>query len=212
MKKFIIPVLAAATFLAGGQLFAQQKKNFINASFNVSNEKYKYTANGNQYDNSNTNFSISPAYGYYFRERWAIGIAVGYGHSKKGSSENGPQTKTQLFSVSPFVRYEQPIWSSHLSVYTDGSLYFNSAKSDSYHEPNWTQDSKSTNYGLSIVPGLLFHLTPSFSLTANMGSVFAAGSGTQKQTGGDFKTTNTSVGLFKNFGFNNFTFGINFHF
>lgn len=212
MKKFIIPVLAAATFLGSGQLFAQQKKNFINASFNVSNEKYKYTLNGNQFDYSTSNFSISPAYGYYFRERWAIGIAAGYSSSKRDASDKGPETKVQLFSINPFVRYEQPIWSSHLSVYTDGSLYFNSAKSDSYYAPNSTRESKSTGYGLSVVPGLLFHLTPSFSLTANMGSVFAAGSATQKEEASDTKTTNTSVGLFKNFGFNNFTFGINFHF
>lgn len=211
MKKIVIPVLAAAAFLGSGQLFAQQKKNFISAGAGYADRNDIYeTGTGAIGKNSSHYVNISLAYGYYFKERWAIGILGGY---SSNTSDNTIPSKNSGWNVGPFVRYEQPIWNSRLSVYADGAALANFGRVDADTEPVTGlhyREQKTSGYNLSITPGLLFHLTPSFSLTANMGSVFAAGVRTTKV--GSTKSTSSEAGLFKDFRLNNVMLGINFHF
>ncbi|NML39270.1 hypothetical protein HHL17_18870 [Chitinophaga sp. G-6-1-13] len=213
MKKTTITVLAVAAFLSCNQLFAQQKKNFISAGFNVYNQKYESErGNGSVSNSSNTYFDFSPAYGYYFRERWAIGIQGFYGNQGSKPADE-PERKGRNWGVGPFVRYEQPIWGKYLSVYTDGLLMAAFVKTDGFMSGgNYYNERNISTYSLSVVPGLLFHVTPSFSLTANLGSAFSANTKKDKVEGTGTKSTDTNVGLFKNFGLNNVSFGINFHF
>nr|WP_295870191.1 outer membrane beta-barrel protein [uncultured Chitinophaga sp.] len=211
MKKIVISVLAAAAFLGSSQLFAQQKKHFISAGAGFSDQNNIYAAGEGAIGRSSAHYvNISLSYGYYFKERWAFGILGAYSTT---NSDNTMPSKSSNWNVGPFVRYEQPIWNSRLSVYADGAALASFTKIDADTEPVTGvhySEQKASGYNLSITPGLLFHLTPSFSLTANMGSVFAAGVRTTKV--GSIKSTSSEAGLFKDFRLNNVMFGINFHF
>ncbi|SKA43056.1 hypothetical protein SAMN04488128_10690 [Chitinophaga eiseniae] len=210
MKKVIIPLLAAAAFLNSGQLFAQQKKNFISVAAGYSDASNIYDYGTGLTKTTTRSLNIGPAYGYYFRERWAVGIQGSYNNY---DSDNAVPMKSSVWNVGPFVRYEQPIWDNRLSVYTDGFVYAGFGKTDSYSEAGgarYYRERTTTSFDLSITPGLLFHLTPSFSLIANMGPVFRAGVQTEKVS--EVKANSSNVGLFKGFGLNNVMFGLNFHF
>ncbi|MGN7823932.1 hypothetical protein ACTJJB_27660 [Chitinophaga sp. 22536] len=215
MKKIIIPVLAAASFLNCSQLSAQQKKNFISAGFSVSNKKKQYDlGSGITGKTTNNTYTGIAAYGHYFRERWAVGVQAWYVNTAS-SPMNEAETKSSKVNFGPFIRYEQPIWSNRLSVYADGAFNAGLGKAQASGLPgtdNYHPERNSSSFQLSIVPGLMFHLTPSFSLTANMGNFFLASTQTDKVKGTSEKTTMTDVGMFKDFGFNSVVFGINFHF
>ncbi|WP_212004281.1 outer membrane beta-barrel protein [Chitinophaga sp. HK235] len=209
MKQIFLSVLAVSAFLSSHTLRAQQKKNFVSLGFNYYDSNTKPTEGGRYPEKvSSSGFSIAPAYGYYLNEHWALGIQLSYSSSKQGIS----QYKTNFWTISPFVRYEQSIWNK-LSVYADGSLGVTFGSIDAHSDwPNnvYYPKTKETNYGLNITPGLLFHITPAFSVTMNLGSMFSANRTTTDV--GDTKNNYTQVGLFKNFGINNIQFGVNFHF
>ncbi|RBL90779.1 outer membrane beta-barrel protein [Chitinophaga flava] len=210
MKRILLSVLALSAFLYSHTLQAQQKKNFISVGFNYYDSNTKtpewVSHPGNVHSSG---FSVAPAYGYYLNEHWALGIQLSYSSSKQGMS----QYRTNFWTISPFVRYEQSIWNK-LSVYADGSLgtTFGSIEghSDWPNSTSYYPKTQETNFGLNITPGLLFHITPAFSATMNLGPVFSANRTTIDKEGN--KDNFTNVGLFKSFGINNIQFGVNFHF
>jgi len=82
----------------GFSAFAQteQSSKFIGGSFEIRTESTS--------ENSNTYFSISPHFGYFLKDQWAIGSGLGFSIYSNIDGET-----STIFSISPFTRYYVPV-------------------------------------------------------------------------------------------------------
>jgi opacity protein-like surface antigen len=207
MKKVVIPVLMAAAIMSAINANAQQKKNFISGQIGFNSSKQETSG---QADIKRSGFSIGPTYGRYLNEKFSFGIGLGYASSKEDDNPSSSLNKVKSFNVTPFLRFEQPLWNSKISVYNEigVSAGYGETKSD---RNNFT-DSKIRNLSLYYTPGLMFNFTPRCAMIASLGSLLGASVTTSERLNGSSKTTESRAGVISGFGINSVQFGFLFRF
>ena len=128
MKHFLLFTLVI--FPLSFSAFAQtaQGSKFIGGSFQITTES---TA-----ENSNTSFDISPKFGYFIQDQWAIGSGVGL-------SIRTHEETTVFFSLSPFTRYYIPIVENQFFIFGEAAI-------------NAGFGHDVSRFGFSVAPGFAF--------------------------------------------------------
>jgi len=170
MRKFLI--ILAITVIAI-QVKAQW---FIGGDIgvNVSNikENREYSEGGININNTEAGFSIAPRFGYYFNNKFALGLSVSVGANFK-INESYSNTKYQEYSVRwgafPFVRYS-------VFTYKKFSIILQGSSGVGGSHGFWKVENLNTERGLNalairvinISPILGFNLTDHFQLVAGL--------------------------------------------
>lgn len=114
-----------------------------------------------QGDDKNTLITVMPEFGYNLDESWAVGITLGYGHSKdtakKGSVESS--VKTDVFQISPYARYTFAKFDK-VNLFIDGGVDYVHTK---------IGDAKNNAFGVGLKPGVAVNLTEKLSFVAHVG-------------------------------------------
>ncbi|PSL42488.1 outer membrane protein with beta-barrel domain [Chitinophaga niastensis] len=211
MKKLILPVLMLAIAMSASQVNAQQKKNFISGG--ISYNSSKNHQEGVFSDQKNTMFSVAPSYGRYLNEKFSIGVTVAYNYVKTGRSINQNPAKSSGASFGPFVRFEQPLWNSKVSVYSEAGITAGFGKTTTtYENPNYSITYKNNSFGVYYTPGLMFNFRPRVAVLASLGSLFSIQHTVSKPEDEKSKITATTAGITSGFGLNSIQFGFMFRF
>ena len=111
-----------------------------------------------QGDNTNTVIKIMPEIGYNLSENWAVGIALGYGHSKNTVSANGVDVsvKTDVFSINPYARYTF-VKFEKVNLFVDGGVGYTHTKAG---------DAKNNQFAIGLMPGVAVNLNEKLSFVA----------------------------------------------
>lgn len=184
MKKILFSV---STLLAFGVMSAQEEPAttgfkqgdaLITGSVSFNSQK--------QGDAKNTSFSIAPSAAYFVTSNIALGVNIGYRHSK--SKVDNTDNESTFNSISPgiFGRYYFTP-ANKFSLFADVETAYVSTKS----ETNSGVDYKTTGFSASAGPGFNYFLTNHLALETVFG-VLSYGS--QKPENGD-STSNFSVNL-----------------
>ena len=137
-----------------------------------------------------TQVTVLPELGYNITDQFGVGTKVGVQYRKAGSEE-----KT-VFQVDPYIRYTF-FKTGNLRLFVDGGVDLGVGRADG---------STAVEYGIGLRPGLTYHITKSFSLTAHVGFLgYQSGNHAAKANGCD-----ENWGL--NLNSNNLLFGISYHF
>ena len=151
-----------------------------------------------QGDNTNTVIKIIPEIGYNLSENWAVGIALGYGHSKNTVSTNGVDVsvKTDVFSINPYARYTF-VKFEKVNLFVDGGVGYTHTKAG---------DAKNNQFTIGLMPGVAVNLNEKLSFVAHVGFLGYKydkddyeGAKAANTFGLDLDGTNLSFGLYYNF-------------
>ena len=102
-----------------------------------------------------TTIAIAPEIGYTLDESTALGIAIGYGHSKAGD------IKSDVFSVSPYFRYTFAKIGA-VGIFADAGLDYTHTK---------VGDLKNNAWGLGVKPGLAIAVNDKLSFVTKVGFI-----------------------------------------
>lgn len=157
MKKIIMmAVMAVAAVSANAQVW-------VGGSLGFNTEKAKF---GDVELSSGTSFEISPEVGYNLNEKWAVALALGYSHNDNttinfaGMEVEGMSNQ---FSIKPYVRYTF-VKSGNFSAFCDGVLDYSTTHINGV-ENNFN------SWGISVVPGIAYAISPKVSLIARLGKI-----------------------------------------
>ncbi|MFB6457930.1 outer membrane beta-barrel protein [Chitinophaga sp. Hz27] len=207
LLKRVIPVLMLTVALSAVKSQAQEKKNYISGTIGFNNSKQE--ANGDEIKSND--FTIAPTYGHYISNKFSIALSVGYSHGTGDQKLSGATTKSDGFHVSPFVRFEQPIWSDKLSVFNDVGLMYLHNKTTVDTKGSDQQESSLNMSMLFYRPGLLVNLTKRSAITLSLGELLTVAHSVNKSPTGS-TTTQTSAGIQSGFGINSLSFGFQYKF
>lgn len=157
MKKIMmIAVLAVAALSANAQMW-------VGGSIGFSTDKTKAE---DIEVSSGTNVDLSPEVGYNLNEKWAVGMALSYGHysaktyTYAGESVSGMANQ---FSIRPFVRYTY-VKVGNFSAFCDGLLTYGTAHIQG-------MDNNFNESSVGIAPGISYAISPKISLVAILGGM-----------------------------------------
>lgn len=191
MKKIMmIAVMAVAALTANAQ-------TWVGGNIGLHTEKTKFESTELY---SGTNFEIAPEIGYNLNDKWAVAIALSYGHyANKVVSFAGQDISgtANAFSIKPFVRYTF-VKAGNFAVFCDGVLDYSSL-----HINGVENNLNST--GVAFTPGISYAVSPKVFLVAHVGELsydhtwFDAGVGTVKDNAFNIGLTNAiSFGAYVN--------------
>ena len=193
MKKIITTTLLLVSLAVASQ--AQDRKFWVSGSLGFS------SAEADASTKMNT-LSIQPKFGYFFSDRWGVGISLGL---SRGEFEIGNTfADFQEFSVAPFARYIFLRWKA-LTLFVDGGIDFSDFTGDTDFEDDVVEDARLSSFGFFVKPGFSVRLTDRFSLVGNT-NFFSADHAWNDQT------ASWSAGLNSPFNLDNFTLGFSFKF
>lgn len=220
-KKYLFPAVTAAMLFIASSLLAQEaprKKFFVGASFGFSsakNETVMTDASGTPrgvIENKYTFWHASPQFGWFVRDRFAIGVEGSYGHY----ASDGPDP-AKKWGAGIFGRFLVPMWTSRFSIFND--LVLNADHTNTYTFGTVPIRYKINTAGLYYRPGLQFRLKSNINLLASMGNVFGYTYRTEKRTPfanalnyPETKSSSHTVGFNDRFNINDLSIGANFLF
>ena len=183
MKKIVLTLLSLITIVTVSAQesklsrdYPNLKKIYMGSTFSLWHDK----------DIDKTTFQIAPEVGYNFTDKWALGVALGYGHYKTGS------IKANAFALTPYVRFTC-FRKGIVRLFTDGNIGFST-----YKEKN--QDA-TNGFIIGIRPGIAIDLTNNLYILARYGFLgycddyAMLGGGTQSIGGINWDTTTLNFGL-----------------
>lgn len=144
MKKVLF---AAFLLVSSNAIFAQINKGQWLVGGNISFSQSQY---GDVKDSKETVFSIQPNAGYFFIDKLAGGLRLGYSSDKLKTADDA----TTAFSVAPFARYYFLDAAQKVNIFADASYGFGSAGA---------KDKNSFNY-YQFMAGPAVFLTPNTAL------------------------------------------------
>ena len=222
-KKYLSAAFTAAMlFATTSSLLAQEtprKKFFVGTSFGFSSSTRETVkmdvgtgAPTGVTEMKYTYWHVAPQFGWFIRERFALGVEGSYGHY-----ENVGPDYAKKWGAGIFGRFLVPIWTSRFSVYND--LVLNFDHQNSYSHSTVPFRNKFNTVGLYYRPGLQFRLKSNINLLASMGNVFGYSYRTEKRTPyantinyPETKSTSHNVGFSDRFNINDLSIGVNFLF
>ncbi|NDV65990.1 outer membrane beta-barrel protein [Bacteroides sp. 224] len=132
-------------------------------------------------DADKTSFRIVPEVGYTLDDKWALGIELGYDHSKVAG------IKKDIYFVAPYARYSY-FNKGIVSLFVDGGFGFSTVKDGE------------DGFNIGLKPGLAIKLTDKFSLVSKFGFVGYSDDYEFMENGfGLDLTNNITFGFFVNF-------------
>jgi hypothetical protein len=181
------------------------KRNLIGGSFSFNTSKTKGTAPDGG-DSKGTEVGTFITYVHYIKERVGLGVQASYLHTERNYPVfNLPDSKSNIYFFSPFVRLDIPLWESRFSIFND--LGINGAYSRSNDQyPNDKVVTESWGLGAFYTPGIMFLLKSNISLQLSYGQLLSYN---YSRSGG---TTSHSAGLRSGSTIENIQFGVNFLF
>lgn len=190
MKKlFLMAAMMVATLAASAQVY-------VGGGLGLGSSKADYDG-----AEATTTFRITPEIGYHLDDNWAVGIALGYGHSKTGD------VKTDIFSIEPYARYTFVKWND-VGLFIEGGLGYSHAKeSEEMTTGGKTIEvsEKTNEFYIGVRPGL--------SIALNNKLTFMTKIGWLGYSSVDYDSKNYKVNDFSlDFDTNNIVFGLYYNF
>ena len=151
-----------------------------------------------QGENTNTVIMVEPELGYNLDENWAVGISLGYGHTKQSTEVRGVETsvKTDVFTIAPYARYTF-VKLDKVNVFVDGGLSYTHTK---------VGDAKNNTFAIGFKPGVAVNLNEKLSFVTHVGFLGyqnskddVDGAKAANTFGFDLDGSNLSFGLYYNF-------------
>lgn len=107
-------------------------------------------------------FTLSPSGYYFISDNLAIGASIGFGTSRTNPGEDN-YSRLNTINISPTVRY---FWnlSEKAYLYGSGSIGYSNANSKIYTGDTSINNLKLSSYGISAGAGILYMLSPRFSI------------------------------------------------
>lgn len=163
MKKTL---LILGVMAIGVSAFAQQGSKWLGGalSFNSDEDAAGLKSSG---------FSISPRFGYYLNDKWAIGIGLGYSTSSVENSATS-ETTTSGIGIVPFIRCNC-VEAGKFVFFGQAELGYTSYESEFTTQVGPANVSTKTDYsatGLSINPGVAYNINESFAVELIMPNIF----------------------------------------
>jgi len=152
--------------------FAQQHKGkwLVGGSVDSYSQTNKVTFPS--VENTNGRFSVNPKVGYFFADRWAVGLAPGY--SFQSQEDSAQTTKGRSYNVGAFVRYYQPV-GEKLAIFGElnGVSYGAGNTTRTFRGSPVTQKDtyRSLGIGAFIRPGIVYFITPKIGLETSFGGL-----------------------------------------
>lgn len=183
MRKIVLTLLSvitAVTVCAQESKLSREvpnlKKVYIGGAFSLWHDK----------DIDKTTFQIAPEVGYNFTDKWALGVAIGYGHYKTGD------IKANAFALTPYVRFTY-FQKGVVRLFADGNIGFSTYKEKGGDATN--------GFIIGIRPGIAVDLTNNLYILAKYGFLgycddyAMLGGGTQSIGGLNLDMTTLSFGI-----------------
>jgi long-subunit fatty acid transport protein len=151
-----------------------------------------------QGDDKTTIVKVMPEIGYNLDENWAVGIALGYGHTKDTEKYNGQKVsvKTDVFEIAPYARYTFAKFDK-VNLFVDGGVDYVHTKVD---------DLKTNAFAVGLKPGVAVNLNEKLSFVAHVGFLGyqyvkddVDGADAANSFGFDLDGSNLSFGVYYNF-------------
>jgi len=137
MKHILFTAFLTALVSSLALAQTEQSSKFIGGAFQVSTES---SSEGS----SVTSFGISPEFGYFIKDQWAIGSGLGFSVYDRDET-------TFTFSISPFTRYYVPVVAEKFFIYGEAELEAAFGSERSF-------------FGLHAKPGFAFFPTKRWSI------------------------------------------------
>ena len=153
MKKILFLIAAVASCMTASAQF------WVSGSVGVSNSS---TYNN---DDTRTNWNFSPAVGYALDDALEVGLELGL------SGSSYADDKSTDLSISPFIRYTF-LSDGDFSMFLQGNLNLDHQKDKNDIGGGTIVENKSTQYGISIRPGIKYTLTDQFAVVATLGGLY----------------------------------------
>ena len=104
---------------------------------------------------------ILPEVGYKLDDKMAVGIALGFNHSKQGD------VKSTGFSVAPYFRYTFVKW-NNVGLFADAQFAYENLKDEDV-QGGQKVENKTNTWSLGIKPGVSVDLTENVTFLAKVG-------------------------------------------
>lgn len=165
MKKIITFLFLA--FAISRVSFAQ---HYIGGSFSLSGTTSQTTLSGTRHSSS-TSFTVSPDFGWFFGERWAVGFrsSVGFGSS---ASSRGDKTSSFSLGIEPYARYRMLDF-HRFGLWAEAGPTFRYQRTRGQYpdaESGSAEQRKShlSMYGVQLLPVLTYQLSQRISLESRL--------------------------------------------
>jgi hypothetical protein len=169
-------MIGVATLLVSLTGYAQQRKDkwLVGGGFDfvsqTTTSSQTNMVNNSAIQTKNGFGSVSPRVGYFFADRWAVGLTPSISFSsRKDSSET---SKGSGYNLAAFVRYYQPI-GEKLAIFGELNGINFGAGTNRRNLTSSTQDRTDTyqslNVGAMIRPGIVYFITPKIGLETSFG-------------------------------------------
>ena len=161
MKKFFI---TAAVVVAS--VCTVNAQYFVGGSFNIDGKYGKEKKGATSTDNpASFGFKLSPKFGYYLSDKFAIGGKALFGFQAKNNkaAPNETITTTLSWEISPFARYSV-VEIGKFAVVLEGALNFGGSLPKRKYDSKTTDLPSTFSYGIDITPLLTYNLSNKFTL------------------------------------------------
>lgn len=170
MRYFLLPIMASVAFTLNAQ-----DKGFI--SGNVGFDLQKYDIEGDDGDESLTNWEFSPAVGYNISPKHVVGLQLslqGQTYEYKMFTGLGYAKATEkqtLFEAALFYRYMKSV-GEKCSIYGQLKVGGGGGKSKQESEGSpITLETKISTMGVTIGPGVVYNIADRWALNADWGAI-----------------------------------------
>ena len=156
--------VAVAILFASLTGFAQQARGKWLIGGGIESSSINSTTTNPTRENKFSQLSINPKVGYFFADRWAVGLGLGYAFQNQKDSA---LYKGRGYNAAVFVRYYQPI-GEKLALFGElnGIGYGAGNVTRTFVGSSLTQESTYRNFsvGAFIRPGIVYFITPKIGL------------------------------------------------
>ncbi len=165
-------MISLAALLLSLTGFAQQRKGQWLAGGGIEFNSRTSTVTNSNAENKSSQFSVNPKVGYFFADRWAVGLAPGI--SFQNHEDSTQTSKGRSYNVGAFVRYYQPI-GEKLALFGElnGISYGAGSNDQTYKNTPVSQKNAYRSFGIGafIRPGIVYFITPKIGLETSFGGL-----------------------------------------
>jgi hypothetical protein len=170
MKKILLSSLAVfIVFLSHAQQsqqdqLSQIKKGTVFIGGSVGFNRTTPSGDPNNYYQKATNINFSPSIGWAIKDNLVFGVSLVYGYQKVTNvPADSVYAKTQTYGAGVFLRKYKYLGSG-FSLFAQGNLSFNYAKTDNHNGSQNYQVSSSSTVGLGFNPGVAYRINRHWQL------------------------------------------------
>lgn len=152
MKKLFLVLI----FMIGCYSLAQAQF-YVGGRFSYTNQDSRISMAGESEKANASSLSIGPKIGYFFNEKWSVGISLQYGHDKI-EYDSGSFAESNGWGVTPYVRY---------LCLSKGKFHFGAegrigmTNSKAVHNPVQSSqyEYRNLSYGIALAPVMTYDIS-----------------------------------------------------